>query len=175
MPSKANPIGGAAILHQTRWGPIDNDDRNLLEKVKQAGLWEIPTGLQAQERAGSDRVKEVGRTLAADHVQLEKDNNKIAAQLGIRSLPSRPSAAQQRWMTELSGLSGAAYDRAFVIRLRAAHGQVFAAIAQVRATTANSLIREYAEKRCHDVVLKHMLLLERTGLVNYRDTREPRP
>lgn len=157
-------------MRQTKWGPVDNDDRTLLVKVHQASLWERPTALQARTRGGNERVKEVvGPTLAADHLQLDADDRALAAKLGV-GLPSRPTADQQRWMTELSGKSGADYDRTWVFRLRAAHGKVLAAIAQVRATTANSLIRAFAD-HCHDVVLKHMTLLESTGLVNFRETR----
>jgi putative membrane protein len=168
-PSSANPIGGAAILRQTQWGPVDNDDRTLLVKVLQAGLWERPTALQAAERGGSERVKEVGPILAEDHLKLSAEDRALAAKLGV-GLPSRPTADQQRWMTELAGKSGADYDRTWVLRLRAAHGKVFAAIAQVRSTTANSLIRQFAD-HCQDVVLKHMTLLESTGLVNFREAR----
>ncbi|HZB33573.1 MAG TPA: DUF4142 domain-containing protein [Streptosporangiaceae bacterium] len=164
-----NPIGRASTLSQSQWGPVEDLDRILLVKVHQASLWENPVGLQAQTRAGSARVKEVGRILAADHVELDRKDLEIAAKLGIR-LPTKPNADQQGWMTELAGLSGPAFDRTFVLRLRFAHGGVYSAIATVRASTTNSLIRQFAD-HCHDVVLKHMRLLESTGLVNYRETR----
>jgi predicted outer membrane protein len=137
--------------------------------VHQASLWETPTGLQAQTRGSSARVKEVGQILAADHVELDREDREIAAKLNIH-LPAKPNADQQGWMAELAGESGPTYDRTFVLRLRFAHGGVFAAIAVVRANTTNSLIRQFAD-HCHDVVLKHMTLLESTGLVNYRQTR----
>jgi predicted outer membrane protein len=164
-----NPIGRASTLSTSQWGPVEDLDRTLLVKVHQASLWENPTGLQAQSRAGSARVKEVGRILAADHVDLDRQDLEIAAKLGVR-LPTKPNADQQGWMAELAGLSGPTYDRTFVLRLRFAHGGVLAAIAVVRASTTNSLIRRFAD-HCHNIVLKHMTLLESTGLVNYRQTR----
>jgi predicted outer membrane protein len=164
-----NPIGRASTLSQSKWGPVEDIDRTLLVKVHQASLWENPTGLQAQTRASSNRVKEVGRILAADHVDLDRQDLDIAAKLGMR-MPSKPNADQQGWMAELAGKSGPDYDRTFVLRLRFAHGGVLAAIAVVRASTTNSLIRQFAD-HCHDVVLKHMTLLESTGLVDYRETR----
>ena len=164
-----NPLGRASTLSQSKWGPVEDIDRTLLVKVHQASLWEMPTGLQAQSRAASPRVKEVGKILAADHVELDRQDREIAAKLGVR-LPTKPNADQQGWLAELAGESGSPYDRTFVLRLRFAHGQVFAAIAVVRASTTNSLTREFAE-HCHDVVLKHMTLLESTGLVDYRQTR----
>jgi hypothetical protein len=73
-------------------------------------------------------------------------------------------------MTELSGKFGADYDRTFALRLRAAHGKVFALVAQVRATTRNSIIRQFAEHTL-SVVQSHMTLLESTGLVDYSTLR----
>lgn len=165
----ANPIGSASTLSRSQWGPVEDLDRTLLIKVHQASLWENPTGIQAQTRASSARVKEVGRILAADHVDLDRQDREVAAKLGVH-LPAKPNADQQGWMAELAGESGPTYDKTFVLRLRFAHGGVFAAIAVVRASTANSLIRQFAD-HCHDVVLKHMTLLESTGLVDYRQTR----
>ncbi len=150
---------------QTRWGPLDDNDRLLLIKVRQAGLWEMPTGQQAQQRASSEKVKEVGRKIAAEHAELDADVRNTAGQLGV-SLPSTPSSLQQGWMRELATKTGDDYDRDFVYRLRAAHGQVFSVIAMVRATTANSLIRDFAV-RAMAFVNRHMTYLESTGLVDY--------
>lgn len=69
-------------------------------------------------------------------------------------------------MAELSSLSGDQFDRRFVYRLRVAHGKVFGIIATVRASTGNSLIREFAD-RALKTVQRHMTYLESTGLVDY--------
>jgi putative membrane protein len=150
---------------QTRWGPLDDQDRDLVTKVRLAGLWEAPTGQQAQQRASSPRVKEIGGMISTEHLKLDEDVRQVADQLQI-VLPSKPNADQQRWMAELSGLSGDAYDRHFVFRLRAAHGKVFSLIAAVRANTENSLVRDFAIT-ANAAVLRHMSYLESTGLVEY--------
>ncbi|MCW2916497.1 MAG: hypothetical protein JWN52_4565 [Actinomycetia bacterium] len=161
-PADGDATGGRT---QTRWGPLDDGDRLLLVKVRQAGLWEMPVGQQAQQRARSEKVKEVGRRIATEHGELDTDVRTVAGQLGV-VLPSRPNDDQQSWMAELTLKSGDDYDRTFVKRLRAAHGKVFAIIAQIRANTRNSVIREFAQ-RAMAFVLRHMGYLESTGLVDY--------
>ncbi|WP_206184856.1 DUF4142 domain-containing protein [Thermoactinospora rubra] len=161
------PTAGADVAT----GSLSAADRDLLIKVRQAGLWEIPTGQQAQQRALSQRVKEVGMHLVEDHTKLDKEVVALAARLNV-ALPSQPSADQQRWMAQLSSVSGADYDRDFANLLRAAHGKVFAVVAQVRAGTRNDEIRAFATK-ANAVVLKHMTLLESTGLVDYHTLPEP--
>lgn len=164
-PAASTAVPTSGTVTETRWGPLDDNDRLLLTKVRQAGLWEMPTGQQAQQRAHSEKVKEVGRHLAVEHSALDTDVRGVAAQLGV-VLPSTPSSQQQGWMAELSGKTGDDYDVTFVNRLRAAHGKVFAIISQIRANTRNSLIRAFAE-RAFTTVLRHMNYLESTGLVDY--------
>ncbi len=168
-----NPVGvpasGAANLGgtvQTKWGPLSTLDRQLLVKVRQAGLWEIPAGQQAQQRARAPRVRQVAEIIWQQHVQLDADTRATAEKLGVL-VPNEPSGSQKSWLREMSGKFGGDYDKTFVLRLRAAHGQVFAVIAKVRAQSENSVIRAFAE-RAMKFVNTHMSLLESTGLVPRR-------
>ncbi|GAB3276283.1 hypothetical protein GCM10027589_01810 [Actinocorallia lasiicapitis] len=164
-PPASQALGSSAAVMQTNWGPLSDADMQLLAKVKQAGLWEMPTGEQAQSKASRTSVKEAGRKINAEHGVLDQDVEAVAGRLGV-TLPTSPSSQQQGWMNELAGLSGDTYDRAFVNRLRAAHGKVFSFVATVRADTGNSLIREFAA-RTMVFVQRHMGYLESTGLVDY--------
>ncbi|MFI0349807.1 DUF4142 domain-containing protein [Actinomadura sp. 9N407] len=147
----------------TRWGRLSPSDRALLTKVREAGLWEMPAGQQAQQRAASPRVKEIAAMIAEQHLRLDEDTRAVAERLDV-ILPNEPNGSQKAWLAEMSEQFGAAYDRTFVRRLREAHGQVFALIAQIRSKTENSEIRAFAE-RAMRYVNTHMTLLEGTGLV----------
>lgn len=149
----------------TRHGPLSPADRDFLVKVRTAGLWETPTGRQAQQRAGSDEVKDAGAHIATEHVDLDSKVRSVARELNV-TLPNQPTAEQQGWMSELSRLTGTDYDRVFVARLRAAHGKVFGVIAGIRASTRNDLVRSFAST-ANAFVLRHMTYLESTGLVDY--------
>jgi putative membrane protein len=163
-PAVENALPGAHVT-QTRFGPIDDTDRLFLVKVRQAGLWERPTGLMAQQKAENARFKEIGGILAADHVALDEEDRFVAKQLNV-ALPDKPSAEQQAWMREFGPKTGHDFDVDAVKWLRFAHGSVFAAIASVRANTRNEMMRLFAE-RANTMVNKHMSLLESTGLVQY--------
>jgi putative membrane protein len=159
-----NAMPGANVT-QTRFGPIDDVDRLFLVKVRQAGLWERPTGMMAQQQAGSERVKEIGAILAEEHKQLDEEDRFIARQLNV-ALPDQPSAEQQAWMREFAPMRGHDFDVSAVKWLRFAHGGIFSAIASVRANTRNEMMRLFAE-RANQMVNKHMSLLESTGLVQF--------
>jgi putative membrane protein len=146
-------------------GPIDALDREFLTVIRFANLWEIPMGQLAVERGTTQAVKDVGATLAEDHTKLDVAIKELAAQFDV-TLPDKPSSPTQFWMDEISSKSGKEFDQTFANRLRGAHGTVFGLVAQVRAGTRNDVIRAFAQQ-ANDVVMKHMTILEGTGLVKH--------
>ncbi|WET81957.1 DUF4142 domain-containing protein [Amycolatopsis sp. QT-25] len=140
-------------------------DKNLIVNVKLAGLWEMPAGMWAQERGKSKRTREVGRTLMIDHGRLDTATHAIADRFGL-ALPREPSDQQSAWLGEMkTARDDSEFDRIFANRLRYAHGVLFPVIAQVRAGTRNDVVRGYATT-ANQAVLRHMTLLESTGVVD---------
>ncbi|MGQ0777895.1 MAG: DUF4142 domain-containing protein [Pseudonocardiales bacterium] len=160
-----------AEFTQTAWGPLGPADRDILIKVRQAGLWEGPTGQQAQQLGSSPRVREVGGLISAEHADLDNQVRAVAAQLGV-PLPNQPNEQQQAWMAEIAGQTGPDFDRTFVQRLRAAHGKVLPIVAAARADTSNDLIRSFTTTAA-EFVTRHHEYLESTGLVDYAALSEP--
>jgi predicted outer membrane protein len=149
----------------TNYGPLGPVDRELLVRVRQAGLWEGPAGVLAQTHTTNARVKAVGAQLATDHHGLDVQVRQVAAQLGV-ALPDQATAEQQGWIAEMTGKTGDDFDRTFANRLRAAHGKVFAVVGSERSGTRNELIRTFAQTAVN-VVMKHMTLLESIGDVDF--------
>ncbi|MFE0178390.1 DUF4142 domain-containing protein [Streptomyces sp. NPDC059002] len=163
--SGTGPANLAAGSVATRWGPLSAADRDLLVKVRLAGLWEIPAGQQAVERAPTEAIKAAGDHLIVGHTDLDRRVRTTAAQLGVE-LPNQPTAQQQGWLRELTEAGGETYQRKFANLLRVSHGKVFGVIAQVRDSTRNSLIRQLATD-ANQTVLDHITMLEATGLVDF--------
>jgi putative membrane protein len=155
-------VGQAQPL-QAAQQSISERDREFLTVINFANLWEVPMGDLAAERGDSQRVREVAAAIAADHRKLDTAVNDLADQFGV-TLTRTPSSTTAKWMEEIRASSGAAFDRVFIDRLRAAHGTVFGLIAEIRAGTRNSTIRDFATQ-ANTIVMKHMTLLESTGLV----------
>ncbi|MCS0635492.1 DUF4142 domain-containing protein [Streptomyces sp. LP05-1] len=149
----------------TQWGPLSATDRDFLVKVRLAGLWELPAGQQAIERAPSKAIRDAGDHLVVGHTDLDQRVRDVSARLGVE-LPNQPNEQQQGWLRELSAASGQEYERKFANLLRNAHGKVFALVAQVRHTTRNSLVRQLATD-ANQTVLDHITMLEQTGLVDF--------
>jgi putative membrane protein len=150
---------------ETSWGPLTAADRDLLIRVKLAGLWEVPAGDMAQTHSTDQRVRAVGRVLAADHRRLNEEVAVAARKVQV-TLPDQPNLSQQGWLDEMTAERGHAFDETFANRLRTAHCVVVSIIAQVRDSTRNTMVRDFATE-ANQVVEKHMSLLESTGLVTH--------
>jgi predicted outer membrane protein len=147
-------------------GSVSAADKDFVIKVRLAGLWEIAAGNMAQEKSDDPRIVEIGKSIATQHVLLDKLDRVVAKELGI-DLPNQPNADQQSWLAEMrNAQSAAAFDQSFIDRLRAAHGKIFPAIATVRASTRNDAVRALAQQ-ANQFVMTHMTLLESSGIVDY--------
>jgi predicted outer membrane protein len=156
---------GTGGWQQTQWGPLGPADRDLLIKVRQAGLWELPTGQQMAQQASNQQVRETGQHLAEQHAVLDKIDRDTADKLGVQ-LPSRATDQQIGWMNQISQTTGTDYDKVAVQLLRQAHGIVLPVIAEVRVGSRNELVRQFADT-AFQYVTGHIAMLEATGLVDY--------
>jgi len=149
----------------TGYGPLSALDRDFVTKVRLAGLWELPAGQQAQRKGTTPAVRTAGQHLVAGHTFLDQRVREVASKLSLE-LPNEPNEQQQAWLATLDSAQGVEYDRQFANILRLAHGKVFSVVAQVRATTRNSLVRELADD-ANTTVLDHIQVLEATGYVDF--------
>jgi predicted outer membrane protein len=149
----------------TMYGPLSGLDRDFVTKVRLAGLWELPAGQQAQSKGTTPAVRTAGQHLVEGHTFLDERVRDVAAKLGLE-LPNEPNDQQQEWLATLNAAQGVDYDRQFANILRLAHGRVFSVVAQVRASTRNSLVRALADD-ANTTVLDHIKVLEATGYVDF--------
>jgi predicted outer membrane protein len=147
--------------------PLAVTDREVLHKVKQAGLWEMPVGMWLSERAADPRVREVGSKIAGEHQELDAIVDEAASRLDVE-LPAEPTSEQQGWMREIEAQGGAAFDERAVFLLRQAHGNVLPVLTAVRVATRNAVIREFTTEAMA-FVQRHIQYLESTGLVRYAE------
>jgi predicted outer membrane protein len=165
VPAQAPILNQVDDVVETEWGPLTNADRDLLIRVKFAGLWEIPAGEMAVEKGEDARVREIGAFIRDEHIELDAATEEVAAQLGV-DLPDQPFSENQLYLDRMEAADGGDFDIEFVQRLREAHGQIYPLIAYVRAGTQNTLISDFADVG-EEFVGRHMEYLESTGLVQW--------
>jgi len=159
------PVPPSNLISDDGDGAVSAADKDLVVKVRLAGLWEIPAGQMAQQKSKDPRIRQIGKEIAAQHEVLDDLDRAAAKKLGI-TLPTAPNSDQQGWLGEMRDADGAGFDTIYIDRLRAAHGKIFPAIGTVRATTRNDTVRKLAQQ-ANQFVATHMTLLESSGIVDF--------
>ncbi|GHE79680.1 DUF4142 domain-containing protein [Streptomyces spiralis] len=165
------------VIADTRYGPLTEADRDFVVKVRSAGLWEYPLGELALKKGSTPQMREAGKHLIVGHAGLDEMCRRIAPELGI-TLPNQASPQQQQFVQTSAARSGKEFDVTAANIMRVTHGQIFPAIAKIRAGTENTLVRQLANL-ANDTVLDHITVLEATGVVdfgqvNFRQTTPPK-
>lgn len=155
----------AAGMVDTQWGPLTASDRDLIERVRLAGLWELPAAEQAMKKSSSKAVKEAADHLIVGHKDLDQRVRTVATRLGVE-LPDEPNPQQKGWLQQMNAAQGKEFDRTWANLLRSAHGKIFPAIGTVRNSTQNTLVRQLASDT-NQTVLDHITMLEKTGEVDF--------
>ncbi|WP_330287128.1 DUF4142 domain-containing protein [Streptomyces sp. NBC_00576] len=149
----------------TQWGPLTASDRDLIVRVRLAGLWELPAAEKAMARSSSATVKDAADHLLVGHADLDQRVRTVASQLGV-AIPNEPNAQQQGFLAQMDAAQGESFDRTWANLLRSAHGKIFPAIGTVRNNTRNTLVRQLATDT-NQTVLDHITMLEKTGVVDF--------
>lgn len=88
-------------------------DTAFVRSASQGGLAEVELGQLARTNASSERVKEFGQRMFADHSKGGEELSKIATQKGI-TVPATLDAKAHATKDRLSNLTGVDFDRAYV-------------------------------------------------------------
>ncbi len=140
-------------------------DRDFVVKVRAAGLWEYPVGMLGLQKDTTVRT-------AGDHLVRPTPRwTRPTARSPPHSASPSPTSRllSSRASSTLTGETGKQFDTDFANILRMTHGSIFNTVAKIRSTTKNSLVRQLADQ-ANIMVLDHITVMEKTGLVNFDQT-----
>jgi putative membrane protein len=130
-------LAGAAVIpvvllaQATRSAPAI-DDAAIVGIFDIANTWDIETGSLAESKAMKPEVKQFGAMLARDHKVVRDSGRALAAKLKITPTPVPADfplkVAHEASMKRLQGLSGAAFEKAFLEHEVAYHTAVIDAV-----------------------------------------------
>jgi putative membrane protein len=134
-------------------------DEQWLKMSIEGDLFEIRGGKLAMEKAKTDKVRELGRTLVKDHTESLKDATDLAEELGIE-VPSEPSPTQQWQLRAVAQFSGKEFDRWYSDLEVQDHKQDIQEAKEEVDKGCNDSVREEAAKEI-PTLERHLSLAER--------------
>jgi putative membrane protein len=105
--------GLMAYAQSSSEGKVTSSDRKFMDKAAQGGLAEVQLGQLAEQKASSQSVKDFGNRMVTDHSKANDQLKSLASSDGV-TLPASMNAKDQALYNKLSGMSGAAFDRAYM-------------------------------------------------------------
>ncbi|HEY1770516.1 MAG TPA: DUF4142 domain-containing protein [Chthoniobacterales bacterium] len=94
-------------------GHATSMEKMFVKKAADGGMTEVELGHLAAEKGASDAVKDFGNQMVTDHSKINDNLKEVAGKMNVQ-LPSTISKKHKMVMDKLTGLSGAAFDTAYV-------------------------------------------------------------
>ena len=124
-------------------GDLSAADRAFVAKVSQGGMYEVEASKVASQVAGRQDIVDIGFTEVHDHQLVGAKLKSIAASVDIELEPALNAAFQKR-LDRLRGLSGKAFDNAYIKEMDAIHAADGAAFAAEARSGHNPALRAFA-------------------------------
>jgi putative membrane protein len=102
--------------------PLSASDRQFITKAAQDSTAEIELGQLASEQAVKAQVREFGQMMVQDHTQMNNELQTLAAQKGL-TVPQDIGEENRKVKANLSKLTGAAFDKAYMNQMIADHSK----------------------------------------------------
>jgi putative membrane protein len=99
-------------MNGAQTGPAATD-RVFVKSAMQGGLAEVQLGQLTLQKSNNDQVKQFAQRMIDDHTKLNEEMKPVAQQLGV-DVPTQVSKKDSKVMNKLQGLSGPAYDQAYI-------------------------------------------------------------
>lgn len=102
---------------------VSEMDSKFMVSAANAGMTEVELGKLATQKAASEKVKAFGQMMVDDHTRAGNELKSIATARNI-TLPDSLSEKSKKHFEELSGKSGAAFDKAYINMMVDGHKDV---------------------------------------------------
>lgn len=112
--SSTNTNSGTNMSRSGQMATLSSSDRKFAMTAAAGGMAEVEMARMALTRASSDAVKQYAQKMIDDHTAANAELMQIASSKGI-TLPTAPDAKMRAMMAKMQNLSGAAFDREYIM------------------------------------------------------------
>lgn len=124
---------------------LGSHDRKFLTEAARGGLAEVELGRLAAEKASDPDVRAFGQHMVDDHSKANEELKKVAEAKGV-VVPTTIGSKEASLKKKLSGLSGAAFDRAYVDAMVKDHRHDVAEFEKQASDARDSDVAAFASK-----------------------------
>ena len=127
--------------NETASGP--GADQKFLERAMESDVAEIQMGRLALEKSTDEQVRHFATQMTDDHGKMLDEWKQAVATLNI-PVPEEPSKNAMKTMEKMKGLSGDAFDQAYIKEMVRAHKEDDKAFKEEARSTTNAQLKQMA-------------------------------
>lgn len=120
-------------------------DRKHAEAAGEGGIAEVKFGQLASKKASNPKIKSFGEKMVKDHSAANAELKSLAAKNDLK-LPADMNAAHQAAYKKLSGLSGAAFDKAYMDAQVKDHVAAYKVFSEGAKDSTNADLKAFFDK-----------------------------
>jgi putative membrane protein len=152
LPNPADQLGNVGGMKPDQQAAID---KMFIKKAMQGNLAEVQMGELTLQKSSNDQVKQFARNMIDDHTKLNEKMRNIALQLKVE-IPTEPSKKDKSLMSKMQGLSGTAYDQAYIKEMVKDHKQD---LSEFRMEASNGNVKDAATEGSK-VISEHLQMAQ---------------
>lgn len=158
-------VGIAAALCATAAVAADKNagataaEKTFIMKAANGGMMEVELGKVAAEKGGSDEVKDFGNRMVKDHSKANDNLKEVASKLNVE-VPAKLDSTHQAKVDKMSGMTGAAFDKAYVPAMVKDHEKDIAEFEKAEKQVTNEDLKEFI-KDTVPVMKEHLEMIKK--------------
>lgn len=119
IPNPADQLGRMGAVNEAQQTAID---KIFVKKAMQGSLAQVQLGELTLQKSSNDQVKQFARKMIDDHTKMNEQLRPVAQQLNA-DIPTEVSKKDKSMIGKMQGLSGTAYDQAYLKEMVKVHKQ----------------------------------------------------
>lgn len=157
-PSQTNGMNSTQMGAMTASGQSSSMDKMFVQKALQGGMAEVQLGQLTLQKSNNEQVKQFAQKMIDDHTKLGDQMKPVAQQLGVPA-PTKVSKKDSKTMAKLQGLSGSAYDQAYIQDMVKDHKQDLSEFQAEASNGQDPAVKDAATQGSH-VIAEHLQMIE---------------
>jgi putative membrane protein len=153
-----NPAMDPQLNGMQAAGQASPMDKMFVAKAMQGGMAEVQLGQLTLQKSSDDQVKQFAQHMIDDHTRMIDQMKPVAQQLGV-SVPNKVSKKDTKTMAKLEGLSGSAYDQAYIQDMVKDHKQDLSDF-QTEASSGQDQTTKDAANQGSKIISQHLQMIE---------------
>ena len=140
-----NPVDNLGHMGGVKSGQQSAIDKIFVKKVMQDSITEVQLGELTLKKTSDDKVKEFARKMIDDHTKLNEQMRPVAQHLGV-DVPTEGSKKDKSLVSKMDGLSGGAYDQAYIKEMVKDHKQDLSSFHMEASNASDPGVQDAAEQ-----------------------------